>query len=181
MPDKPLLKKLKHPEEQECPSFFFDGLRVNADADAYVVTLQAIVVKPLWIDSVANGARPYVFLQDSAPSHNALKIQDWMAENFILRVSSLSLKELKGRSQYILQPIETDCHVLYKASLHRDCKDPIDPGRGRACFQRYAYDQSTERCRQFIWGGCDANHNNFETLEECQDKCEHERSHCAVF
>ncbi|VUZ49898.1 unnamed protein product [Hymenolepis diminuta] len=66
-------------------------------------------------------------------------------------------------------------------ALHRDCKDPIDPGRGRACFQRYAYDQSTEKCRQFIWGGCDANRNNFETLEDCQEKCEHERSHCAVF
>jgi inhibitor of nuclear factor kappa-B kinase subunit alpha len=52
-------------------------LRVNADA--YVETLQTIV-KP-WIDSVANG-RAYVFQQDSASAHKALKTQDWMAENF---------------------------------------------------------------------------------------------------
>ncbi|KAM3186550.1 hypothetical protein ACTXT7_004121 [Hymenolepis weldensis] len=31
------------------------GLRVNANADAYVETLQTIVVKLPWIDSVANG------------------------------------------------------------------------------------------------------------------------------
>ncbi|VDO03677.1 unnamed protein product [Rodentolepis nana] len=65
-------------------------------------------------------------------------------------------------------------------TLHKDCMDPIETGRGRAYFQRYGYDQSTQKCRQFIWGGCDANRNNFETLEECQSKCEHGKSHCAI-
>ncbi|KAM3182447.1 hypothetical protein ACTXT7_012366 [Hymenolepis weldensis] len=45
--------------------------------NVYVETLQTIV-KPPWIDSVANGGRPYTFQQDLAPSHKALKIQDWM-------------------------------------------------------------------------------------------------------
>ncbi|KAM3188208.1 hypothetical protein ACTXT7_000706 [Hymenolepis weldensis] len=52
------------------------GHRVNADA--HVETLQIIVVKPPWIDSVANRGRPYVFHQDSAPSHKALKTRDWL-------------------------------------------------------------------------------------------------------
>ncbi|KAM3188435.1 hypothetical protein ACTXT7_000261 [Hymenolepis weldensis] len=65
-------------------SIFQQGLRVNAaaDADAYVETLQTIVVKSPRIDNVANGGRPYVFLQDSAASHKALETQDSMAENF---------------------------------------------------------------------------------------------------
>ncbi|KAM3180249.1 hypothetical protein ACTXT7_016654 [Hymenolepis weldensis] len=50
--------------------------RVNAGADAYVETLQTIVVKPSWIDCVANGGRPYVFQQRSTPCHKALKTQD---------------------------------------------------------------------------------------------------------
>ncbi|KAM3178570.1 hypothetical protein ACTXT7_002273 [Hymenolepis weldensis] len=54
------------------------SLRVNTDADAYVEALQTIAVKPPCIDSVANGGRPYIFQQDSAPSHKALKTQDWM-------------------------------------------------------------------------------------------------------
>ncbi|KAM3187827.1 hypothetical protein ACTXT7_001524 [Hymenolepis weldensis] len=31
-----------------------------------------------WIDSVTNEGRLYVFQEDSAPSHKALKTQDWM-------------------------------------------------------------------------------------------------------
>ncbi|VDM32195.1 unnamed protein product [Hydatigera taeniaeformis] len=69
---------------------------------------------------------------------------------------------------------------LKMRGLHRDCKDPIDPGRGRAAFRRFAYDVKTGECRSFIWGGCDANRNNFETLEECQSKCEHGRTHCSI-
>ncbi|KAM3187090.1 hypothetical protein ACTXT7_003000 [Hymenolepis weldensis] len=64
------------------PQFPPQGLRVNADADAHVETLQTTVVKPPLIDSVANGGKPYVFQQDSPPSHKAPKIQGWMAENF---------------------------------------------------------------------------------------------------
>ncbi|KAM3182979.1 hypothetical protein ACTXT7_011264 [Hymenolepis weldensis] len=51
---------------------------VNAYADTYVEILQTIAVKPRWIDSAAYGGRPYVFQQDSALSHEALKTQGWM-------------------------------------------------------------------------------------------------------
>ncbi|KAM3183934.1 hypothetical protein ACTXT7_009364 [Hymenolepis weldensis] len=64
-----------------------DGFRCceeQINVDAYVKTLQATVVKQPWMDSVANGARSYVFQQESAVSHKALKIRDWMAENFII-------------------------------------------------------------------------------------------------
>lgn len=59
------------------PHFFPQGLRVNAAA--YIETLDT-VVKP-WIEGVARG-RPYVFQQDSAPSHTAGTTQEWLAENF---------------------------------------------------------------------------------------------------
>lgn len=58
------------------PYFFPQGLRVNAAA--YIEVLET-VVKP-WIDSMRS-ERPYVFQQDSAPSHKAMTTQDWMAEN----------------------------------------------------------------------------------------------------
>ena len=58
------------------PRFFRQGLRVNAAI--YIAVLEA-TVKP-WIDSV-RGERPYIFQQDSAPSHKALTTQDWMSES----------------------------------------------------------------------------------------------------
>ena len=56
---------------------FRQGLRVNAAA-TYIAGLEA-VVKP-WINSV-RGEKPYVFQQDTAPSHSAMTTQDWMSEN----------------------------------------------------------------------------------------------------
>lgn len=59
------------------PYIFSQGLRVNAAG--YIEVLKT-VVKP-WIDKVCKG-RPYVFQQDSAPSHRASITQDWLSENF---------------------------------------------------------------------------------------------------
>lgn len=59
------------------PHFFSQGLRVNAAA--YTEVLDR-VVKP-WVTTIARG-RPYVFQQDSAPSHTARTTQEWMADNF---------------------------------------------------------------------------------------------------
>ncbi|VUZ55892.1 unnamed protein product, partial [Hymenolepis diminuta] len=67
---------------RDIPSKIFKCTDSESDADVYVETLQAIIVKTPWIDRVANGGRPYVFQQDSAPSHKALKSEDWMGENF---------------------------------------------------------------------------------------------------
>ncbi|KAM3185975.1 hypothetical protein ACTXT7_005275 [Hymenolepis weldensis] len=66
----------------------------KVDAVAYIETLQTIVMPP-WIDGVPNGGRPYFFQLDSAPSHKALKTQDWMAENFQhhVKVERLELQE----------------------------------------------------------------------------------------
>ena len=59
------------------PYIFPQGLRVNA---AGYINVLKTVVKP-WINKVCNG-RPYVFQQDSAPSHKAIVTQDWLSENF---------------------------------------------------------------------------------------------------
>ena len=58
------------------PHFFGQGLRMNAATNIEV--LEAIV-KP-WTHSVRS-EKPYVFQEDSAPSHKAVTTQDWISEN----------------------------------------------------------------------------------------------------
>ncbi|XP_072017964.1 WAP, Kazal, immunoglobulin, Kunitz and NTR domain-containing protein 1-like isoform X2 [Amphiura filiformis] len=51
------------------------------------------------------------------------------------------------------------------------CKHPIVTGPCRAHFVRWAYDETSRDCVQFVFGGCGKNGNNFETNEECASTC----------
>lgn len=44
-------------------------------------------------------------------------------------------------------------------------------GPCRALLPRYYYDRFTQSCRQFFYGGCEGNANNFRTLEDCDEAC----------
>ncbi|KAM4836238.1 tissue factor pathway inhibitor isoform 2-T2 [Thomomys bottae] len=47
-----------------------------------------------------------------------------------------------------------------------------DPGICRGYITRYFYNNQSEQCERFKYGGCLGNRNNFETLEECKSTCE---------
>ncbi|XP_013384770.1 uncharacterized protein ZC84.1 [Lingula anatina] len=51
------------------------------------------------------------------------------------------------------------------------CIAPADPGPCDGFFPRYFFDSKVCQCQKFIYGGCEGNDNNFETLEECQNAC----------
>ena len=51
------------------------------------------------------------------------------------------------------------------------CLELAYSGECRATVRRFFYDTSTGRCAEFVYGGCNANGNNFETEEQCQNTC----------
>ena len=44
-----------------------------------------------------------------------------------------------------------------------------------AAMPRWAYDAAIGQCRQFQYGGCRGNGNNFLTLHDCQQQCEQQQ------
>ncbi|KAH8271802.1 hypothetical protein KR044_005880, partial [Drosophila immigrans] len=44
-------------------------------------------------------------------------------------------------------------------------------GIGRAFFIRWSYDQNTNTCVKFSFGGVAGNNNSFESEEDCISKC----------
>lgn len=54
--------------------------------------------------------------------------------------------------------------------LHVSCLEQADPGPCGGATPAYYYDYQADRCRRFLWGGCDGN-VPFKTLEQCQRMC----------
>jgi len=58
------------------------------------------------------------------------------------------------------------------ACLTRDiCSLPAVTGPWGAYFPRWYYDSKTGRCREFVYGDCGGNENNFESRSECIQRC----------
>ncbi|KAF4523778.1 hypothetical protein B566_EDAN009010 [Ephemera danica] len=51
------------------------------------------------------------------------------------------------------------------------CELPPARGHCRALLPRWTFDARTGQCREFRFGGCDGNGNNFMTEAECQNMC----------
>lgn len=46
-----------------------------------------------------------------------------------------------------------------------------DPGTCFASTRRWFYDYTDGVCKEFTYGGCDGNSNNYETYEQCKFYC----------
>nr|C0HLB2.1 RecName: Full=Kunitz-type serine protease inhibitor PPTI; AltName: Full=Pseudocerastes persicus trypsin inhibitor; Short=PPTI [Pseudocerastes persicus] len=51
------------------------------------------------------------------------------------------------------------------------CYLPDDPGVCKAHIPRFYYNPASNKCKEFIYGGCGGNANNFETRAECRHTC----------
>ncbi|MEM7245767.1 MAG: BPTI/Kunitz domain-containing protein [Acidobacteriota bacterium] len=51
------------------------------------------------------------------------------------------------------------------------CTLPADPGPCDGVFPRFFFNAQSGRCESFVYGGCEGNDNNYETLEQCEAGC----------
>ncbi|KFP46388.1 Tissue factor pathway inhibitor 2, partial [Cathartes aura] len=51
------------------------------------------------------------------------------------------------------------------------CRMEADGGPCRSHLKRYAFNLSSMRCEEFIYGGCYGNDNNFRDVQSCVDHC----------
>ncbi|XP_051565112.1 tissue factor pathway inhibitor a isoform X2 [Myxocyprinus asiaticus] len=70
-----------------------------------------------------------------------------------------------------LQECEEMCLVKENKN---PCHLEDEPGPCRGMVPRYFFDGKSQECKQFFYGGCFGNANNFKTIKECQARCLHD-------
>ncbi|XP_058033068.1 kunitz/BPTI-like toxin isoform X1 [Ahaetulla prasina] len=58
------------------------------------------------------------------------------------------------------------------------CYLPPETGPCRARQTRFYYNPASNKCQEFVYGGCQGNANRFETREECHFTCVEKRGVC---
>ncbi|CAD6186620.1 unnamed protein product [Caenorhabditis auriculariae] len=74
----------------------------------------------------------------------------------------------KKMCQETCKPSSSNKYLEFAASF---CLMRADPGPCGRKIKRYSYDRRTGTCKKFIFGGCQGNLNNFESLEKCTEIC----------
>ncbi|CCG28204.1 Papilin [Caenorhabditis elegans] len=66
-----------------------------------------------------------------------------------------------------------DCYSIQSSRTvnTKECVGVSLPGPCHGSFQRYFYNEDSQKCEQFTYSGCGGNGNNYESREACEDRC----------
>ncbi|XP_055333296.1 uncharacterized protein LOC129584903 [Paramacrobiotus metropolitanus] len=84
----------------------------------------------------------------------------------------------------VLDPAQSEHGVCCQRETVDVCSFPKDSGPCRAAFPRWYYDNKLGECKEFLYGGCEGNVNNFHSKELCDSLCKgpvvKKPGHCPV-
>ncbi|XP_067126055.1 boophilin-H2-like [Centruroides vittatus] len=115
---------------------------------------------------------------DYCPARNSLCIRDRVYDyNYYIKASKYKISKAMN-TEVVCIVMLILCINANATKRPMDCHFQPDPGPCRASMHRYYYNLSNSKCEVFIYGGCDGNSNNFETLQDCCDFCFPSNSFC---
>ena len=80
------------------------------------------------------------------------------------------VKGWRGVHLWRFNCIDFICFVNFFIEITK-CHNKIDPGPCMGYFPRWFYNATGKNCKEFIYGGCKGNENNFGSKEECETQC----------
>jgi papilin len=75
-----------------------------------------------------------------------------------------------GANENNFETVEA-CEKVCPVQGRDPCLEPKKVEPCRAAINRFFFNSDSRNCELFSWGGCDANGNNFETIEACEASC----------
>ncbi|KAH7941306.1 hypothetical protein HPB49_011981 [Dermacentor silvarum] len=68
-------------------------------------------------------------------------------------------------------PVEGVTREIEMGHIESMCRLPPHRGPCMGNLQRFYFDHEKQKCRPFVFGGCQSNGNNFETYVNCMSVC----------
>ncbi|KAL1443250.1 hypothetical protein MTO96_007531, partial [Rhipicephalus appendiculatus] len=126
-----------------------------------------------YYDTTANSCEEFVYGGCEGNPNNFQTLQDCET-----RCGGNSTIEFRPWRKHTTKPLPLDDVIRANPVLSREtvglkpvCNETKYPGPCAGYFPRYYFNNVTRSCEKFIYGGCQGNGNNFQTLEECQNTC----------
>ncbi|KAM6174228.1 tissue factor pathway inhibitor [Erethizon dorsatum] len=64
-----------------------------------------------------------------------------------------------------------DINLESKKPVYTFCAMKAQDGPCKAMIKRFFYNIFTSQCEEFIYGGCEGNQNQFQSMQECKETC----------
>jgi len=92
----------------------------------------------------------------------------WRTQKYVsIRFEKQCVMERKIRKDVVLP----DFRLCFRVLSAYYCVYSAEKGPCRGSHERFYYDASTKQCKQFIYGGCRGNKNNFRQMHDCKATC----------
>ncbi|KAF6199683.1 hypothetical protein GE061_005981, partial [Apolygus lucorum] len=149
-------------EDRDCIPFTYGGCKGTKNNFLSLAACKAKCAKP-------DQQRPECSLP-KAPGTCTDKLSKWYFELKEKRCRPFYYSGCGGNGNHF-DSLE-DCNGYCPVSKEKDlCVLPSDVGSCSTYMLRWYYDTLGERCKQFYWGGCAGNGNNFLTERDCLKRC----------
>lgn len=121
-----------------------------------------------------------IFAMNSDCEAKPLDIYDEIMDNddqmLLMRMAEL-IDSIGGDDSGRLGTTNSDSNLSSVSNELKDMKPgercilPVRKGVCRALIPRWSYEPESRECREFKFGGCDGNGNNFATRKQCMETC----------
>ncbi|NWR66013.1 TFPI2 inhibitor, partial [Bucorvus abyssinicus] len=126
-------------------------------------------LQPLCLVSPAEKQRACLLPPDEGPCR--AMVPRWYYDRYTQSCQEFTYGGCHGNANNFLtlDDCEKNCWTIKK--VPKICRLEADGGPCRSHLKRYAFNLSSMRCEEFIYGGCYGNGNNFRDLQSCVDHC----------
>ncbi|KFD55347.1 hypothetical protein M514_03687 [Trichuris suis] len=150
-------------ESQQCERFYYGGCLGNSNNFESLEDCEERCLEKMTTSSICG--QP----MEAGPCRAALT--RWYFNSYTRMCEQFTYGGCGGNSNNFESKLECEHQCYNELRSYGICSQPVDSGPCRASIQRWYFSVESGKCEPFTYGGCGGNSNNFESREDCRERC----------